>query len=249
MKKTALMAILGLASTVLAQTIILEGVDGSTTTTGDLIDEADEIGLTTNVVEIPGLLISVRSGGANQDVNSLTTSLGIDSDGSEDDSDMFEDGESMIVSFSKDIEITQFDFNNFSSGEVFNITIDGSGFGISWDDLTSQQSDYLNTNIIVSAGIEIGFSVGSTNSIIGLDGITLNVVGGSGDPVLEILSSNGLVHVFATFDGAATTNHVLQSSTNLTTNVWTTVSGPFASDTNWNMGAVDHDAFFRIIAE
>jgi hypothetical protein len=232
---------------VVAQTIILEGIDGSTLTTGDLIDEADEIGLTTNVVEIPDLQITARSGAANQDVNSLTQSLGIDSDGGVDDSDAFEDGEQMFLSFNKDLAITQFDFNGVESGEVFRIEVDGAVLDIAYDDLANKSTDIFNTNLLVTAGQDIGFSVANTNSIIGLDGLTVNVIAGADVPGLNILSSNGMIYVSALFDGAAVTNHVLQCSTNLATNVWTTISGPFTSDTNWIVEATNSAGFYRVI--
>jgi len=250
MKKLLALAALGtLVTPVFSETIILEGVDGSTLTTGDLIDEADEIGLTTNVVEISGLQITARSGAANQDVNSLTGSLGIDSDGSGDDSDAFEDGETLFLSFGKDVELTQFDFNGFESGEVFRIAIDGADFDIAYDDLANKSTDIFDTNLVVDAGIEIGFSVGTTNSIIGLDTLSLDVLGGSGMPTLDMFASNGTMYVFAAFDGAAVTNHVLQSSTNLTTNAWTTISAPFAASTNWAIPATNAAAFYRLIQE
>ena len=63
MKRLALavgIVLVGFGS-VKAQMIVLEGVDSSTITTGNLLDGVDNAGITTNVVEIPGLQIDRKS--------------------------------------------------------------------------------------------------------------------------------------------------------------------------------------------
>lgn len=232
-----------------AQMIVLEGVDGPTLTTGDLLDETDHIGRTTNVVEIAGLQVTARSGGSTQDVNVTTSSMGIDSDGSGDSSAELEDGEKLILSFNKDLRINRFDFNGFVSGEVIKVFIEGmDSLTLEHDDLSNKSSDYLNTNIVVTANTEIEFSVTGT-SVIGLDGIDVTVLGGSGDPSLSFLSSNGIPRISIEFDGAAITNYVLQSCTNLTSNVWSTVSAPIAGDTNWVVETTNSIEFFRAVVD
>ena len=79
-----------------AKLINLEGLSSSQITTGNLIDGVRNVSITTNVVEIPGLQITARSGETNQTINALADSLGIDSDGSEDDSSHFEAGEKLV---------------------------------------------------------------------------------------------------------------------------------------------------------
>jgi hypothetical protein len=232
-----------------AQIIVLEGVDTPTLTTGDLIDEADHLGRTTNVVEIPGLEITIRSGASNQDVNALADSLGIDSDGSEDISDAFEAGERLIASFNKKIEITQFDFNRFSSGEVFSITVAGEPgiISIEYDDLTQKSSGYFDTNLMVEADTEMEFYT-TGSSVVGLDRIDVTVQAGSVEPALSFFSSNGTSHIAITFDGQAETNYLLQSCTNLASNDWSSLSG-FSSDTNWMVETTNAAGFFRAIAD
>jgi hypothetical protein len=232
-----------------AQMIVLEGVNSLTLTTGDLLDEADHIGRTTNVVEIAGLQITARSGGTTQDVNVTTGSMGIDSDGSGDDSDALEAGEKLILSFNRDLRINQFDFNGVESGEVVNVFIEGmTGLVLEYDDLSNKSRDVLDTNMVVTANTEIEFSV-TGSSVIGLDGIDVTVLSGSGDPLLSFLNSNGVSRLSIDFDGPAITNYVLQSCTNLTSNVWSTVSAPIAIDTNWVVETTNSIEFFRAVVD
>lgn len=244
-----LMIVVLVVVSVNAQMIILEGVDGSTITTGDLLDEADHVGRTTNVVEISGLEITARSGGTTQDVNVTTDSMGIDSDGSGDDSDAFELSETLFVYFNKDLQINQFDFNHFESNETITVVIEGMPeITIAYDDLTNKTYDYFNTNITVDAGTEIGIYT-TTSGEIGLDGIDVTVLSGPGEPSLALLSSNGISQVLVDFDGLATTNYVLQSCTNLTSNVWSTVSVPITADTNWVVETTNTIEFFRAVVD
>jgi hypothetical protein len=250
MKKRILVAgaILWVAGCAEAQMIVLEGASG-TLTTGDLLDEADHIGRTTNVVEISGLQITARSGGATQDVNVTAVSMGINSDGSGDDSDALEAGEKLILSFNKDLRINRFDFNQVASGEVVNVFIEGmDGLVLGHDELSNKSSDYLDTNIVVNANTEIEFYV-TGSSIVGLDGIDVTVLSGSGDPSLSLIRSNGTSRVSIAFEGLATTNYVLQSCTNLTSNNWNTVSAPVTVNTNWVVETTNSIEFFRAVRE
>jgi len=68
-------------------------------------------------------------------------------------------------------------------------------------------------------------------------------------PDLAIEVSNGTVSVFAAFDGAGSTNFVLQSCDNLASNDWNTVSAPFTTNTSWDVEATNSAGFYRAIAD
>lgn len=189
-KSMAIFAGVVVACASYAEVVVLEGVNGSTVTTGNLLDEFNEVGGTTNVQEIAGLSIIARSGAENQDINVTASSLGIDSDGSADDSDAFEYGESMVVNFNKEISITRFDFNSFDEEDVFVLTIDGVETKVSASDLSNKSRDYFDTNIVIPAFADVEFGVEGTNSVVGLDAIELNVVGAQNSPRPESASTN-----------------------------------------------------------
>lgn len=232
-----------------ARMVYFEGVDSSTTTTGDLLGGADHLGLTTNVAEIAGLGITAWSGGVGQTVKTLVDSMGIDSGQVAPEHIRLDDGESLTISLDKDIEITRLDFNHFDVGETVVVSFEEMfDLVVAHSNLSNKISDFLYTNITVSAGTKIEYYVvGETAGIVGLDGIDLVVLEDPGTTELSIVSSNGTVQVAAEFNGQGSSN-VLQRCDNLASNVWTTVSAPFASSTNWIIETTDKSGFFRVIA-
>ena len=247
--KKIVAVVMAVVGAVQAQMIVLEGIDVATVTTGDLLDGADHTGRTNSVVEIAGLEIRARTGGSDQDINVTGASLGITIFGSGDDTDAFEVGEKMILSFNKDIQINRFDFNQFSTDESIMVSIDGIAFEITDSGLSNRSSDYLDTNLVVSADTEIEFFT-TGSSVIGLDGLDVTVLEASSELMLSLISSNGTASVSATFTGAASTNYILQHLADLTdTNGWVTVSGPFAADSAWNIETTNHSGFYRAVAE
>ena len=235
-----------------AQMMVLEGVDSSTLTTGNLLDNTGSPGITTNVVEIAGLEISARSGETNQQINALVDSLGIDTDGPDDDSDRFEAGEKMILSFSRDIRINQFDLNHFDDGETFTVAVVGMpAIVIAYADLNNKSTDVFDTNLLVEAHTEMEFYT-SGDGVVGIDGIDLTMIEPSseGVPDLSILNSNGTAFVSVTFTAAAGTNYVLQCRDGLTdSNGWNTVSAPFSANTNCQIETIAGCGFFRAISQ
>lgn len=232
------------------QMVNFKGVDSSTLSTGDLLDGADYSGLTTNVAEIPGLGITVWSGDTNQVVKTLVDSMGINRDQGAPEHIRLDGGEFLTVAFDKDIEITRIDFNHFDDGETMMVSLeDLFDISLTWSNLSHKGSDYLNTNIIVSAGTKITYSIVDTNSVIGLDGIGLTVIWGSDVLDLSVVSSNSMAHVFADFRGVVTTNYVLQQCTNLISSDWDTISLGFSVSTNWFVESTNQAVFFRAIVE
>ncbi len=237
-----------MASAVSAQMVFLEGKSG-TLTTGDLLDGADNTGITTHVVEIPGLEITARSGATNQDINVTSGSMGITIFNSGDDTDALEEGEKLILSFNKEIRINRLDFNQFSAGESITLSIGGETTEIHDLDLSNRSSDYLDTNWVVSAYAEIEFFTTGTSTV-GLDGIDITVLGASSQPTISILSTNGSTSVFAAFNGANSTDYTLQYRTDLTdSNGWSTVSAPFVTNATWQILTTNSAGFYRAMAQ
>ncbi len=237
-----------MASAVSAQMVFLEG-KSATLTTGDLLDGTDNTGITTNVVEIPGLEITARSGATNQDINVTSGSMGITIFNSGDDTDALEEGEKLILSFNKEIRINRLDFNQFSTGESITLSIGGDVTEIHDLDLSNRNSDYLDTNWVVSAYAEIEFFTTGTSTV-GLDGIDITVLGASSEPTLSIISSNGSTSVSAAFDGANSTDFTLQYRPDLAdSNGWSTVTAPFASNATWQILTTNSAGFYRAIAD
>ena len=251
MKKRVLVAwvvfVMGGAAS--AQMVFLEGIDSGTLTTGDLLDGADNTGITTNVVEIPGLEITARSGATNQDINVTSGSMGVTIFNSGDDTDALEEGEKLILSFNKEIRINRLDFNQFSTGESITLSIDGNATEIHDLELTNRASDYLDTNWVVSAHAEIEFFTTGASTV-GLDGIDITVLGASSEPTLSLVSSNGATTVSAAFDEANSAGYILQHTLDLTdSNGWSTVSAPFASNATWQILTTNSAGFYRAIAQ
>lgn len=169
--------LVGGAGMCVADYMILEGVDSGTITTGDLLDGAGPLGVTVNVVEISDLVITVRSGSELMEINTTTTSFGINADGSTDVTDAFDSGEFLIFSFNKDIRINEVDFNLFDDvDEGFVIAVSGQEpVVIGYSDLSNLKSDLYSASIIVPANTDIQFSTASETAI-GLDGMELEVI-------------------------------------------------------------------------
>ena len=162
---------------VFAEMVVLEGLDSGTTTTGELLDNVGAEGITVEAAEIPGLLITAYSGGNDQELNTTSSSFGVNADVSGDDTDAFESGELMIVSFSSDVHITLLDFNLFDDeSESFTVSVDGQDpLSIWYSDLSNKSSGFFAADLTVPAHTEIEFSTQSATPI-GLDGIELEVI-------------------------------------------------------------------------
>ena len=251
MKKLVRLAwmVFAMGSAASAQMVFLEGVDPGTLTTGDLLDGVDHTGITTNVVEIPGLEITARSGATNQNINVTSGSMGITIFNSGDDTDALEEGEKLILSFSKEIRINRLDFNQFATGESITVAIDGDVTEIHDLALSNRASDYLDTNWVVSAHAEIEFFTTGASTV-GLDGIDITVLGASSVPTLSLVSSNGVASVLATFNGENSTGYILQYRPDLAdSNEWNTVFSSFATNSSWQIETTHGCGFYRAVAD
>lgn len=140
------------------------------------------------------------------------------------------------------------------ANENFGMDTDSSGFG-SPIDLSASKYQNLTGSVSFRLYGWDSISASGANRIRNLAGDDLVIYGevmdlfGEGMPSLFFTSSNGISHVAVEFNGDATTNHVLQSSPNMVSNVWTTVSTPFAINTNWVVATTNDAVFYRLIAE
>lgn len=236
------------AANVQAETLVFR-MDGAEAVTGDHIDGAGWAGITTNVVEIEGLQITASTGAENQTINGTgsANSMGIKIHGSG-HSTRFDQGETMTLSFSKKVNITAFDLVGFDSNAVFVVDITGApAIQIGEEALAAYET--YPCDLTLDAGTTLSLSVGNSNSVIGLQAMELAVMEETGGMSLSLSSSNGMAYVAAGFSETATTNYVLQSCTNLTSNVWATVSDSFSADTNWSFNASNEVRFYRIIEQ
>ncbi len=232
-----------LGSTKGQEIVLKTGIDE--TTTGNLLDGVGPVEVTTNVVEIDGLMIRAHSGSTNQQINANSSSLGINSDGSSDTADAFDAGEILVLSFSNRVRIRRIDFNRLSDGEGFLIDVPGrAGTEIVYDGLSNKTSGYFDADIVVLANTDIRFS-SLGESVVGMDGIDLEVL-----PTLSMVYSNDVATVDINLDGVTPTNHVLQHIGSLTdSNGWQTVATSFSTSTNWAIATTNVASFYRILPE
>jgi hypothetical protein len=141
-------------------------------TTGASLDETTETPTTISVSEIDSLLLTVNaiSGGP---INVTATGMGIN--GAEDtDTDTFESAfnQSVSLSFNQTVSITQLDFTNFDTDEVFSF----DGFSISYESLSNKTTDIYDfaTPYIIAANT--AFELAAQSGSIGIEGMTLTVV-------------------------------------------------------------------------
>ena len=179
--KTKAILMMGCVFVTIAQGEIVsfEGLASSETTTGETLDSFRDGGITTQVLEIDNLLISARSGGESQELNATggdEGSFGINTASISDETDAFESGEKLILSFDKDIQISRIDFNRLGSAETFSVAIAGqSTIVVEYDDLAQKQFGWFDTSLMISANTEIEFYTTGT-SVVGLDSITMQVI-------------------------------------------------------------------------
>ena len=190
-KIARLALIFQLLGTAHGEIIQFEGGSSTILTTGNLLDEVDHIGITTHVVEIEGLLITARSGAANQKINVTNTSLGINADGA-DDTDAFENGEQIILSFNKAIRINQLDFNLFDADESFTLVVDGfDPVVIAFNDLSNKTSDLYDSDFWIPANTDMALFTTGT-SVIGLDAMDVTVDAIPEPAVLGLVGLSGV---------------------------------------------------------
>lgn len=254
--KIAVATVLGAGLVVLgaeSQTIILKG-DNTTTTTGELITGARDVPVATNVHEIAGLVVTAHSGSNRHEINTTASaiSLGIDDKDKTvaegDTTTRLDPGEVMTLSFNKTLQISAIDMVGFNSNSLFVVAVDGQApLEIGYADLPNKTSQIFYSNLVIEAGTEIGFYVGNTNSVIGLQAIDVTVLEGAQEIFLTLASSNGMAHVAVEFAGVPTANYVLQRSGHLASNDWQAVSAPFSTNADWMVDTANPAGFFRVV--
>ncbi|MEM1108768.1 MAG: PEP-CTERM sorting domain-containing protein [Planctomycetota bacterium] len=175
-----------------AEVVLVNGGSG-TLTTGDNLDDITNVAATVSVVEIPGLTITASTGASDQTLNSLSTSFGVDTDGS-DDSDRLEGSESFSFIFNQPVTITEIDFIGLDSAAEFVVNVGGTEITINEAALSNTSSDLftpsgsnLPTFTNIAAGTALDFSINT--GVVGLQGITLTVVPEPGSLALLVAAT------------------------------------------------------------
>ena len=241
MKQIACILVLMTTHT-MATTIDFKKSEGST---GLLIDGVKNSPITTNVAEVLGLKITVRSDDVNHELNAVTDGFGINDllDTNMNERVRFNEGEKLVLSFDKDIVITQFDFQFFDDGEHFFVEHSTGVLDITWDDLSHKSSDYIYTNLVVSANSDIGFYVTGSDNI-GLQSLNVDVLDSNQLPFLTLTHSNHLLHLSAEVENPSGKLFLLNSALALDTNAWEPIN-TFSTSTNWVFTSTNEIHFFH----
>ena len=178
-----------------AEVVLVNG--GAALTTGDNLDGISSTPTTAAVVEVPGLTVTANTGAANQTLNSLADSFGVDTAGSGDNSSRTEGSESFTFSFSDIITISEIDFVGLGSTAEFVINVGGTEVNIIEADLSDQSADIFTptgadaaTLSNIAAGTALTFSV--NRGVVGIQDLTLEVVP---EPASLALAGAGLAPV------------------------------------------------------
>ncbi len=159
-----------------AGTIIFEG-SSSAITTGELFEDVSNAWTTNQVAEFQGLEIRARTDDANHLLNANLGEFGINSDLAEDNTEAFDVGEIMVLSFDKPVRIDLLDFNRFDSNDAFSVEVAGQNdVAIGYDDLDNKSSDFIafSPGIAIAADTEVRFYASA--GTIGLDSMDVTVI-------------------------------------------------------------------------
>jgi hypothetical protein len=216
--------------------------DHSEGSTGSLIEGVRNISLTTNVPEIVGLKITARSDNEDHQLNANADGIGINVDSISDEPARFENGEKMILSFDKNMLITRFDFRFFEDHERFFIEHGSETLEITWDMLSNKNSDYIDTNVVVTANTDIAFYTVSTN-VIAAESLELQVLENDHLPPLTLTPSNSMLHLSAEVEAPSERRFSLDASNTLEMDSWNSIS-TFSVSTNWVITPTEDKQFF-----
>ncbi len=170
-----LLGVLSGSNCALADMLVLEG--GTGTTTGELFEDVSNQWATNHVVEIAELEIRARTDDPNHALNANSGYFGINSNLAGEDYRAFDVGETMFVSFDRDIQINFLDLNLFADGEVFGMKVgDSDPIVIAHRDLSNGTSDLytFSTPLTVPSDTVVEFY--SVSGSMGFDGIDLEVI-------------------------------------------------------------------------
>lgn len=160
-----------------ATTVLFETGETTQTTTGDSLDGIGTNWTAVSVVEIPGLTVSMATLLDGHTLNANKGDFGVKSGLLDEVDDRFDYGETVLMSFSQDIQITKIDFSDFDTGETFNFVIGSITNSIAWADLDNQSSDYMeNLSWDVLAGQIIRLEVAGLGDSLSMDAIDITVV-------------------------------------------------------------------------
>lgn len=132
---------------------------------------------------------------------------------------------------------------------------DSSGFGSPIDLSGSQYSNLTGSVSFRLYGWNSSSGSGTT-FLRNLSGEDLLVYGNvvefssTANPILSMATSNGATRISVVFDGANTTDYILEHATDLTElNGWDTLSDPFASNIVWQIETTNTAGFYRAVPD
>jgi len=142
----------------------------------------------------------------------------------------------------------------FPANKTGGFDTDESGFGAPIDLSESRYQGLEGTVLFRLYGWDSisGSSATYIRNLAGDDLVLNGTVNGMAEgsrPVLSIIPSAGSTTLSATFDGAAPTNYVLQYRTDLDSGDWTTVSGVFSSNSDWQVETTNRSGYYRAVAQ
>jgi hypothetical protein len=157
-----------------ATTVWLEGKGKMDITTGDGLDKINSAAKTVSVVEIPGLSMTAKSAGENQELNALSESFGVaDKSNPSDNTSCLEGTEAVELTFDKAVHLSGIDFNHFDKDESFTIQIGETKHVISYNDLSNKITDTYECDLALPAGTTMRLSTEDSAAKIGLDSLEI----------------------------------------------------------------------------
>lgn len=242
-----IMTLLALTMPLHAQEIVFQ-LEEEPTSTGTLLEGTGVEFRQVDIPEIEGLILWARSGVEGHILNGALSenAFGVLQESGEGNPTRFDYGEQMDLYFNYSLSITEIDFVGFQEDSRFEIsTSEHESIVIEYNDLGTHQT-YTTQGIVVDKEQIISFSVGTTNSVIGLQSMRVTLVENEIVPHISISVTGDEVQLQVTSEQPFNSTYQLVSSTNLTEEIWTLENEVFTSSTNVSVPQSEQIEFFRL---
>ena len=242
-----IMTMLVLTMPLSAQEIVFRLVEDPAST-GALFEGTEDKYREVDMPEIEGLTLWARSAVEGHMLNGALSenAFGILQESSEGNPTRFDYGEQMYLYFNHSLSITEIDFVGFREDSRFEIsTSEHEPIVIEYDDLGTHQT-YTTQGIVVDKEQIVSFSVGTTNSVIGLQSMRVTLVENEIIPHISISATGDEVQLQVTSEQPFSSIYQLASSTNLSEDIWTLENEVFTSNTNISVPQSEQIEFFRL---
>ena len=242
-----IMTMLALTMPLHAQEIVLRLVE-EPLSTGALLEGTGVEYREVDIPEIEGLTLWARSGVEGHILNGALSenAFGVLQESGEGNPTRFDYGEQMYLYFNHSLIITEIDFVGFQEDSRFEIsTSEHESIVIEYDDLGTHQT-YAAQGLVVDKEQIVSFSVGTTNSVIGLQSMRVTLVENEIVPHISISVTGDEVQLHVSSEQPFNSTYQLVSSTNLTEEIWTLENEVFTSNTNISVPQSEQIKFFRL---